>query len=234
MSRSSQRLSSTSVLRSLLAAGLLLSLAWSCRTVDADCSNGACVCAAGSSCDFDCAAPPCNVECEGDNPECTAACGNGSCTCGPGSTCEFECQSPPCHVDCRAETDCRGTCANGTCTCAAGSRCELDCDAGPCHVTCEGGHERCDGECANGTCHCGPDSRCDFLCQDSNCAVECEAGSTCVLRCPDGRLGEQGCQFTRCAAGEPVLCEAEQALVCGAGCDVLTELAPAPAQSLAP
>jgi len=211
----------------VLAPLMILVLTWlgsACRPVQADCSNGECVCEAGASCDFECVAPPCTVECVGDNPECVAACGNGECRCGAGSACAFECQSPPCHVDCQADTECSGTCANGDCTCAVGSRCEFACDAGPCHVTCEGEHERCAGACANGTCRCGPNSRCDFACNDANCPVECEAGSTCTLRCPGGTVGEQGCRFTSCAAGEPVVCEGGELLVCGATCEAVAEV----------
>ncbi|MEM9454085.1 MAG: hypothetical protein AAGF11_07890 [Myxococcota bacterium] len=210
-----------------MVLGLILSLGFACRPVQADCSNGDCVCEVGASCDFECEAPPCHVDCAGDNPECVAACGNGDCRCGAGSTCTFECQSPPCHVDCEAQTECRGTCANGDCTCVAGSRCDFACDAGPCHVTCEGGHDLCAGVCANGTCRCGVDSRCDFECMDANCPVVCEAGSICTLRCPGGQIGQQGCRFDTCAAGEPTRCEGregeEPALVCGAGCEVLAE-----------
>src|SRR5687768_16608298 len=86
-----------------------------------DCSNGTCVCEVGQSCEFDCAAPPCHVDCAGDNAQCDGVCGNGECTCRGDSACTFECHSPPCHVECGPGTDCSGTCANGECTCAAGS-----------------------------------------------------------------------------------------------------------------
>ncbi|MEM7151939.1 MAG: hypothetical protein AAF799_03810 [Myxococcota bacterium] len=205
----------------LLGLSIVLLLGSGCRTTQGDCSGGTCVCEPGASCDLECEAPPCTVECAGDNPECVAACGNGECHCGQGSNCDFECQSPPCHVDCQAETECRGACANGECTCTRGSQCDFSCDAGPCHVTCEGEHAGCNGVCANGTCSCGPNSRCDFECLDANCSVLCEEGSVCTLRCPGGEPGEQGCRFDVCHGAEPVSCGEEDArvLVCGSTCE---------------
>lgn len=183
--------------------------------VTADCSNGACVCPPGASCEFECDAPPCHVECEGDNPECEGSCANGDCNCGPGSNCEFECDAPPCHVECEPGSDCVGDCANGNCTCELGSSCAFGCDAGPCHVDCVGDNPSCDGTCANGSCTCGPNSACAFICSDHNCGVNCGEGSSCVLTCPTGDAGGQGCRFDSCAAGEPTLCPDGLSLVCG-------------------
>jgi hypothetical protein len=85
-------------------------------------------------------------------------------------------------------------------------------------VQCDGDNERCDGVCANGTCACGEGSTCRFRCLDHNCKATCAEGSSCVLECEDGRAGEQGCEFTRCAAGEPVVCPGGTAVACGAAC----------------
>lgn len=183
-----------------------------------DCSNGTCVCPVGASCDFDCASPPCHVDCDGDNPQCDGTCGNGECTCREASTCSFECHSPPCHVSCGPATDCSGTCANGGCSCARGSSCSFDCQSGPCHVTCEGDNPRCDGTCANGTCTCGDDSICEFSCLDANCVATCGEGSACTLHCPGGTPGAQGCSFSECPSGEPTVCDDGETIVCGTPC----------------
>src|SRR5688500_4103848 len=82
-----------------------------------DCSNGTCVCAAGHRCEFECAAPPCHVDC-GPRTDCTGTCANGECTCAAGSTCAFDCGAGPCHVRCEGDHPrCDGECANGTCEC---------------------------------------------------------------------------------------------------------------------
>ena len=200
-----------------IVAAVLFSLAGgTCHT--GDCSNGECACPTGASCDFECASPPCHVDCEGNNSQCTGICGNGECTCGQGSQCDFECHSPPCHVTCERDTVCTGTCGNGDCTCGQGSECAFTCTSGPCHVACEGGNRSCSGECANGTCTCGSNSECSFVCIDGDCAIDCAANSSCVLTCQVGEPGAQGCRFSACGAGEPVLCPDGNTLVCGAEC----------------
>lgn len=200
-----------------LAIAFSAGLALSCVN-DGPCDNGACVCEAGSSCDFDCEAPPCHVDCEGSNPQCDGACGNGECRCGPGSDCEFECQSPPCHVDCEDDSTCTGHCANGVCTCAQGSDCSFRCDAGPCHVACEGDHPTCDGECSNGSCDCGPNSTCAFTCLAGPCHTSCAQGSSCTVACPGGGAGTQDCDIVSCWEGAPVVCGDGVYTVCGAPC----------------
>jgi hypothetical protein len=201
-----------------LALGFALVVPWlafaGCD--DDDCDDGTCVCASGSSCEFECDEPPCHVDCKGNNDSCKGACGNGDCTCGKGSDCDFSCVQSPCHVDCNGDS-CSGTCANGDCSCARGGSCDFRCSKGPCHVDCAGDNPNCDGTCSNGTCHCGPDSHCNFTCADHNCHVECEAGSTCTLSCPDGEPGTQGCLIDTCAAGEPVVC-ADGTIACGVAC----------------
>jgi hypothetical protein len=181
------------------------------------CDEGDCVCEKGQRCEFECDAPPCHVDCEGDNPECFGECANGSCSCGPGSDCEFTCKAEPCHVACE-DSSCDGECGNGDCTCERGSDCSFSCKSGPCHVVCEGENKRCDGQCANGSCSCGPDSTCFFECTDANCSFLCEAGSACSATCPGGTPGAQGCQFTQCAAGAATVCPDGETIVCGVPC----------------
>lgn len=183
----------------------------------ARCEGGVCACNNGASCDFVCDAPPCKVECEGNNKQCNGECANSDCSCGPGSTCEISCHSEPCHLEC-VDSSCAGECGNGTCTCEEGSTCDFECKSGPCHVQCKGNHTQCDGECANGSCTCGPDSTCDFECTDANCSFVCEAGSSCLATCPGGTLGSQGCAFSECAAGDAVVCPDGVTLACGAEC----------------
>ena len=135
-----------------------------------DCSNGECACDEGGSCDFTCEAPPCHVDCAGDNPSCTGTCGNATCTCGEGSNCDFLCDSGPCHVDCQGGNDeCSGTCANGTCYCAATSHCDFDCLDDNCKFDCDG---TCVVTCAPGT-------------QGTTCQVNSCASGTPEL-CADG------------------------------------------------
>ena len=205
---------------SLLAGAAAIALfAFGCDDDDPPpCYNGECFCASGESCQLPCLAPPCHIGCVGDNPSCVGQCGNGECRCGPRSNCRFTCQSPPCHVACDPGSDCAGTCANGTCRCETGSSCAFDCAAGPCHVECAGQNASCDGECANGSCNCGANSTCRFSCSDGNCHASCGQGSSCVLECPNGRAGEQGCRFETCAAGAPVICEGGLLTACGTGC----------------
>lgn len=181
------------------------------------CENSACTCDPGDSCDFECDAPPCHVECEGDNPDCVGACANGDCTCGPGSHCDLSCQSEPCHVDCKDST-CLAQCGNGDCTCERGSDCQFECTSGPCHVICEGDHKRCDGECADGTCSCGADSSCVFSCLDANCDFECAQGSSCIATCEGATPGNQGCSFSECFEGTPQVCPDGKTIVCNADC----------------
>src|SRR5262249_2698625 len=133
-------------------------------------------------------------------------------------SCDFSCQSPPCHVMCKGDSDCAGTCANGSCTCARGASCSFDCQSGPCHVSCAGDNQHCDGECANGSWSRGANSQCHLRRNDHKCSATCAAGSSCVLSCPDGRAGEQGCVFNSCAAGKPVICPGGLATTCGADC----------------
>lgn len=137
-----------------------------------DCTNASCECPAGANCDFVCDAPPCHVDCAGNNPSCTGACGNGTCTCGAGSNCDFTCDSGPCHVDCQGDNSaCTGTCANGTCSCAQGSSCEFSCLDDNCKFN-------CDGDCAV---LCG-----DGTSSNSSCRINsCKAGEPVV--CPDGK-----------------------------------------------
>jgi hypothetical protein len=184
------------------------------------CANDTCWCGRGAECVTACAAPPCHLECLGDNPRCDGECANGDCVCGEASQCDFACQSPPCHVDCKRGADCSGQCANGTCTCERGASCELTCNSGPCHVRCAGDNPRCDGECANGSCTCEAGSTCRFTCIDHNCSATCAAGASCVLDCPLGRAGTQGCTFTTCAAGSPTVCPDGFTVTCGAPCPV--------------
>jgi len=183
----------------------LLALLADCRC-DGECQGWDCVCPEGAACALECESPPCHVDCEGDNPSCEAECGNGDCNCGPGSHCDFTCHTAPCHVNCEGSSDCTGACANGTCVCAGGSDCAFVCDVSPCHVECEGDNPTCNGECANGSCTCGPNSACAFVCEDHNCHTFCGPGSACLLTCPLGTPGSQGCIFDECAAGEPTLC----------------------------
>jgi hypothetical protein len=56
----------------------------------------------------------------------------------------------------------------------------------------------------------------DKLCANGDCT--CEAGSSCVLECPDGNPGAQGCRFTQCEAGEAEVCDDGIHTVCGAAC----------------
>ncbi len=221
MRRRDGGLSARSAQRSRVAlrlAWLLLAVAGCGDDVEYVCADGTCYCERGEHCEIPCGAPPCHVECQGDDTACTAECGNGSCLCGDDSACAFFCHSPPCHVTCAGSAACSGTCANGTCACERGASCDFSCDSGPCHVQCEGDHVSCDGECANGTCACGPRSACRFTCLDDNCAATCAAGSSCVLECSAGRAGEQGCAFERCAAGEPTVCPGGTVVTCGAAC----------------
>lgn len=185
---------------------------------DGDCSDGTCECHEGGTCEFTCDAPPCHVDCAGNNAECIGACGNGECACGGGSNCEFTCAAPPCHASCDEGAECSAVCANGTCTCDEGSTCSFTCDAGPCHVECEGDNPSCDGECANGSCTCGPNSSCAFNCTDDNCTFHCAAGSECVGRCSAGKAGEQGCHFVDCTAGSETVCPDGKTVVCGTEC----------------
>ncbi|AKT42832.1 uncharacterized protein CMC5_070600 [Chondromyces crocatus] len=186
---------------------------------DERCADGLCVCEFGASCNLDCEAPPCNVTCDGNNPDCRGACANGECICGTGSSCDFRCDAPPCHVTCEGDNpDCEGTCANGQCTCAVGSSCDFDCGAPPCHVTCEGDNPDCEGTCANGTCACGPRSSCEFTCESGPCHTTCDEGSTCVVHCANGNAGTQDCDITACAIGDVVVCPGGRATTCGAPC----------------
>ncbi len=159
-----------------------------------DCENQACICAEGATCDFDCVAPPCHIECR-EGSDCTGQCANGSCQCASDSNCSFGCDAPPCHVDCGSGANCDGTCANGDCSCGADSECHFGCQAGPCHVEC-GARSTCTGECSNGTCECGPDGRCEFTCKDGNCKTQCPAGAQCLLTCSAG--GDK-CKFDSCS-----------------------------------
>jgi hypothetical protein len=181
-----------------------------------ECRGSDCSCGEGASCEFECNAPPCKVDCQGNNPSCVGACANGDCECGPGSSCDLSCASEPCHADCR-DSSCRAECGNGDCTCSSGSECDFKCTSGPCHVMCEGNHESCNGQCANGSCTCGPNSVCHFECTDANCAFVCESGSSCLAHCPTGTPGNQGCDFTECADGV-VLCPDGKTLACNAEC----------------
>jgi hypothetical protein len=181
------------------------------------CANGHCYCAGDNDCQIPCAAPPCHIECVGEEVSCTAECGNGSCLCGEGSECAFGCQSPPCHVRCEPGASCTGECANGSCTCERGASCTFDCQSGPCHVRCVGDNPLCKGTCANGSCACGPASTCHFSCMDGNCSASCDRGSSCVLECPSGRAGERGCDFQTCAGGTTV-CPSGDVVTCNAPC----------------
>lgn len=191
-----------------------------CSKDDGYCRGDSCICDVGESCDFPCNAPPCKVECAGENPECTGACANGDCGCGPGSNCDLTCASEPCHVEC-LDSSCIAECGNGDCTCSLGSTCDFRCTSGPCHVLCEGNHENCSGQCANGNCTCGANSVCNFECTHANCAFICEAGSSCLASCPGGTPGTQGCRFTQCE-GEEVLCPDGKTLACNAECPMGT------------
>jgi hypothetical protein len=181
------------------------------------CHDGSCFCAPGERCAIPCAAPPCHVECVRDNELCAGECANGSCTCGPRSRCDFDCQSPPCHVRCDRGSSCRGTCENGSCTCELGASCELTCGSGPCHASCAGDNALCTAECQNGSCSCGPRSECHLTCLDHHCSASCAAGSRCTLTCPQGRAGEDGCDWDSCAAGATV-CPDGTTIACGAPC----------------
>jgi hypothetical protein len=115
-----------------------------------DCSNGTCLCPAGTSCELGCAAPPCHVDC-GNGSACTGTCANGTCTCEEGAECEFSCGAPPCHVACTGSNPtCDGVCANGDCSCGPNSVCHFACQSGPCHTTCEAGSV-CVVDCPPGT-----------------------------------------------------------------------------------
>jgi hypothetical protein len=145
-------------------------------------------------------------------------CANATCVCGPGAECDLGCGAPPCHISCGQGSQCSGTCANGTCSCDPGAECNFDCASGPCHVQCAGDNPTCDGVCANGSCVCGPHSNCHFSCLDHNCHASCAPGSSCTLDCPQGNAGKQGCDFSACAAGAPVMCANGTTLACGAPC----------------
>jgi hypothetical protein len=207
----------------ILMAGILMA-GLSCKK-HVECTNGTCVCEHGADCNIDCQAPPCHVICKDSGTYCNAECGNGECICEPGAECDFDCQSPPCHVDCQGNDRCSGVCANGECDCSLGSTCDFDCLAGPCHVNCAGDNPSCNGVCANGTCTCGANSICEFSCKDSDCRAACESGSKCILECPAGNPGAQGCSYSSCRAGEPLICPDGIHIVCGAAC-------PAPSSSL--
>lgn len=196
---------------SLVTAALLL---LGC-SIEADCQNEACVCAEGATCDFDCVAPPCNIECR-DHSDCTGQCANGSCSCADDSHCAFECDAPPCHVDCGSNVDCSGTCANGHCACEADSECHFDCQSGPCHVSC-GSRSTCSGECSNGSCACGNDGKCEFTCKDGNCKTTCPSGAQCLLTCAAGNAGSGNCQFDSCSGGVTE-CTDGKTLACNRSC----------------
>jgi hypothetical protein len=182
------------------------------------CENGTCWCGPDDPCSVSCVAPPCHLQCAGDNPSCVGECANGDCECGEQAACAFACHSPPCHVRCDSLSDCSGECANGTCTCERGAACAFECRSGPCHVQCAGDNPQCDGECANGNCACGSGSSCHFSCTDRNCSASCAAGAQCALTCPGGRPGQQGCSFTTCAAGPPTICPDGVTTTCGMPC----------------
>lgn len=173
-------------LRALLAAlaGLTIALTMTtsgCRS-EGGCRDGMCACPAGDSCDLGCPAPPCHVECAGDNPMCDAVCANGTCTCGNGSNCSFSCQAPPCHVTCAARSSCDGTCANGQCVCGAGSSCTFTCSASPCHTTCAAG-ARCVVLCPAGL---AGTQACDIVDCAAGAPMVCPGGNatTCGAPCP--------------------------------------------------
>lgn len=200
-----------------IAALTLLLLACDDDDVRFACENGRCYCLDDERCEIPCYAPPCHVDCLGEDVTCVAECGNGECYCGDGADCTFGCHSPPCHVNCELGASCTGTCENGTCRCARGADCVFDCGSGPCHVQCEGDNGTCDGECSNGTCACGPNSSCSFKCLDGNCSVSCAAGASCVLECPGGRAGEEDCDFDRCE-GAQTTCANGTHVACDAPC----------------
>lgn len=198
----------------LVTAALGIALLPACA-VDAECSNEPCICAAGGTCDFDCVAPPCQIECR-ENSDCTGQCANGDCKCASDATCDFGCDAPPCHVDCSAHANCNGTCANGDCKCGSNSECHFDCQSGPCHVSC-GASSVCDGECSNGTCSCGTDGKCAFTCKDDNCKTICPSGAECLLTCSAGNAGSDKCKFDTCAGGV-MECADGKTLACNRAC----------------
>lgn len=196
-------------------AGLLgITLLPAC-SVESDCENEACVCAEGATCDFDCVAPPCHVECR-EHSDCTGQCANGECACASDAVCTFGCDAPPCHVNCANDSNCGGTCANGSCNCGAGSDCQFECQSGPCHVSCGAG-SACSGECSNGTCSCGNDGKCSFTCKDNNCKTICPSGAECLLTCPNGNAGEGNCKFDTCSGGV-MECADGKTLACNRAC----------------
>ena len=210
-------------MKTVLWISLLFVSLVGCKEKEVYCQNGVCVCAEGDNCDMECVAPPCEATCVGDGTVCDGVCGNSSCNCGPGAVCDFECHSAPCHVNCDNGDFCSGVCANGSCNCSTGSTCSFDCLSGPCLVNCEGNNPHCDGVAANGTSTCGPGSTCNFGCLDDDCHIVCEAGATCTLNCPNGNAGIQGCSFSTCAAGEPIVCEGGFYTTCGTPCPVDTD-----------
>lgn len=204
--------------RYLLAAAILFLSPPGCRERHhGECRNGRCACPPGERCDLVCTAPPCDLLCAGDNPECNGECANGSCICAPQSRCAFWCAAPPCHVECDPDTDCSGECANGECTCGSGSTCRFECLTSPCHVTCAGNNPECTGECGNGTCRCGESSTCHFSCRDDPCSIRCDSGAACVLDCAPGTPG-RSCTFDTCWEGQPVLCPDGRTVTCGSPC----------------
>lgn len=166
--------------RAVVVAAVLFAPA--CGRVVEGCRNGTCACPAGDDCRFTCAAPPCHVTCEGDNPNCEAACANGTCTCGGGSSCAFTCAAPPCHVTCEPNSSCSGTCADGQCVCEAGSDCTFTCAASPCHTSCAAG-ARCVVHCPAAL--AGTEG-CDIVDCAAGTPVICPSGdvTTCGAPCP--------------------------------------------------
>jgi hypothetical protein len=170
--------------RLLLPALILLVIEVACSGVQADCSNGTCVCEANAQCNLTCDAPPCHVDC-GSGSSCSGVCANGDCTCEEGASCSFTCGSPPCHVTCEGDNpQCDGTCADGQCTCGADSTCRFTCASGPCHTTCPAG-AHCVVDCPAGT---AGTENCDITSCAAGKAVLCAGGkaTTCGAECPKG------------------------------------------------
>jgi hypothetical protein len=140
-SRSAPR--ATARLVALAATVLLASLAAACGRSDGPCRDGACVCQAESTCDFDCVGDRCAAICA-DTSTCTAGCDDRcDLTCVDSSECDLTCRDA-CVVVCERVSTCAVDC---------GIDCDVTCrDASTCDVVMITGWALCEGvsECTIG------------------------------------------------------------------------------------
>jgi hypothetical protein len=87
-------------------------------------------------------------------------------------------------------------------------------------MACTGTGTVCSVDCNDSReCNCLDGAVCTMIfLGDNSTNISCSSGAECLLQCPAGGAGQDGCNFDTCNNGTPEICGDNTHITCGATC----------------